>query len=100
MVQLLSRVEVLRTLPPQAFWPAPKIDSALVRLTRDDRLGDLARPFGMFVQKLFSFRRKTLRKALEMAGVEADLAALGMDPALRAEMFTPDQLLRLFTQPR
>ena len=35
MAQLLSRVEVLRTLPPQAFWPAPKIDSALVRMTRD-----------------------------------------------------------------
>ncbi|MGN6726341.1 MAG: rRNA adenine N-6-methyltransferase family protein, partial [Tepidisphaeraceae bacterium] len=24
MVQLLSRVEVLRTLPPQSFWPPPQ----------------------------------------------------------------------------
>ena len=39
MVQMLARVEVLRTLPPQAFWPAPKIDSSLVRLVRQDRLG-------------------------------------------------------------
>src|SRR5207248_5469205 len=37
MVQMLARVEVLRTLPPQAFWPQPKIDSALVRLRRHDR---------------------------------------------------------------
>src|SRR5688572_17080593 len=29
--RLLSRVETLRKLPPGAFWPAPKIDSALVR---------------------------------------------------------------------
>jgi 16S rRNA (adenine1518-N6/adenine1519-N6)-dimethyltransferase len=96
MVQLLSKVEVLRTLPPQAFWPPPKIDSSLVRLTRNDRLGDLARPFGVFVQKLFSFRRKTLRKALDMAGVDVDLATLGFDGSLRAEMFTPEQLLTLY----
>src|SRR5436189_239866 len=34
MAQLLGRVEILRTLPPQVFWPAPKIESALVRITR------------------------------------------------------------------
>ncbi|MCS7033753.1 MAG: 16S rRNA (adenine(1518)-N(6)/adenine(1519)-N(6))-dimethyltransferase RsmA, partial [Phycisphaerae bacterium] len=34
MAQLLGKVEVLRTLPPQAFWPAPKVESALVRITR------------------------------------------------------------------
>ena len=95
IVQLLSRVEVLRTLPPQAFWPAPKIHSSLVRLTRDDRLGDDARPFAEFVHKLFSFRRKTLRKALEMSGETRSLPA-DVDGTLRAEMFTPAQLLALF----
>ena len=42
-VQLLATVEVPRTLPPQAFWPAPMVESALVRLRRDDRLGGRAR---------------------------------------------------------
>jgi 16S rRNA (adenine1518-N6/adenine1519-N6)-dimethyltransferase len=98
MVQVMARVEVLRNLPPQAFWPAPKIDSSLVRLTRDDRLGDLARPFGQFVHALFSFRRKTLRRALSQAGHDADaaLAATGLDGQLRPETFTPEQLLNLF----
>jgi len=98
MVQLLARVEVLRTLPPQAFWPAPKIESSLVRLVRDDRLGALARPFGQFVHALFSFRRKTLRRALAQAGHDADtmLAATGFDGTLRPEVFTPEQLLQLF----
>ena len=97
-VQLLSRVEVLRTLPPQAFWPVPKIDSALVRLTRDDRLGERARPFSRFVQKVFSFRRKTLRKALSQAGFNAEgaLAATGLDGQQRPEMLSPEQLLGLF----
>lgn len=96
MVQLLSRVEVLRTLPPGAFWPPPKIDSALVRLTRDDRLGERARAFGLFVQKVFSFRRKTLRKAVDMAGLVVPFDELGLDPSRRAEAFTPEQLLTMF----
>jgi 16S rRNA (adenine1518-N6/adenine1519-N6)-dimethyltransferase len=97
MAQMLARVEVLRTLPPQAFWPAPKIESALVRLTRDDRLGTRAPAFSRFVQKLFSFRRKTLRKALAQAGYDADaaLAQTGLDGQARPEVLDPGQLLQL-----
>jgi 16S rRNA (adenine1518-N6/adenine1519-N6)-dimethyltransferase len=97
--QLLSRVEVLRTLPPQAFWPPPKIESALVRMTRDDRLGPGARDFSRFVQLLFSFRRKTLRRALAQAGyedAERVLVARQIDPQHRPEVLTPEQLLALF----
>jgi 16S rRNA (adenine1518-N6/adenine1519-N6)-dimethyltransferase len=98
VVQLMARVEVLRTLPPQAFWPAPKVDSSLVRLTRDDRLGDRARAVGQFVHSIFSFRRKTLRRALAQAGYDADaaVAATGFDGGLRPEAFTPEQLLQLY----
>jgi 16S rRNA (adenine1518-N6/adenine1519-N6)-dimethyltransferase len=98
VVQLMAKVEVLRTLPPQAFWPAPKVDSSLVRLTREDRLGERARAVGQFVHSVFSFRRKTLRRALAQAGYDADaaLAATSFDGGLRPEAFTPEQLLRLF----
>src|SRR5262249_14714792 len=58
IAQMLARVEVLRTLPPQVFWPAPKVDSALVRMTSDDRLGADARAFSRFVHAVFSSRRK------------------------------------------
>ena len=98
VTQMLADVELLRTLPPQAFWPAPSIDSALVRLTRRDRLADRARPFGQFVQTVFSFRRKTLRRALAQAGLDAEklLSATGIDPQVRPEVLTPEQVLRLF----
>lgn len=98
MAQLLARVEVLRALPPQAFWPQPKIDSALVRLTRADRLGERAGAVGRFVHGVFSFRRKTLRKALSMAGHDAGavLSALGVDGTIRPEELTPEQFLRAF----
>ncbi|HEY8666830.1 MAG TPA: 16S rRNA (adenine(1518)-N(6)/adenine(1519)-N(6))-dimethyltransferase RsmA [Tepidisphaeraceae bacterium] len=97
MAQSLARVEFLRTLPPQAFWPAPKIDSALVRLTRDDRLGEVAGDFGRFVQTLFSFRRKTLRKALLQAGHDPGvLALLSLDGKQRPEELTAEQFLNLY----
>lgn len=93
MAQLLSRVEMLRTLPPQAFWPAPKIDSALIRMHRADRLGAGVRSFETFLHKVFSFRRKTLRKAISQAGYDstAVLAGTGFDGQLRPEVFSPEQ---------
>ena len=102
MAQLLGRVGVLRTLPPQAFWPAPTVQSSLVRTTRDDRLGQEARPFSTFVHALFSFRRKTLRKALAEAGYHAEevLGTTGFDAARRPETFSPEELLVMYRATR
>lgn len=98
MAQMLGHVEVLRTLPPQAFWPAPKIDSALVRITRADRLGERVRPFGEFMHKVFSFRRKTLRKALAQGRFDPEkiLGSTGIDGQQRPETLTPGDFLRMF----
>lgn len=97
MAQMLAEVEILRTLPPQAFWPPPSIDSALVRMVRHDRLGQQAASFSSVVHTLFSYRRKTLRRALIHGGYDAEaaLAATGMDGALRPEAFGPEDLLSL-----
>ena len=96
--QLLSTVKILRTLPPQAFWPMPKIDSALVCMNRDDQLGDRAAAFGLFLRSLFSARRKTMRKAMSMAGFAAEeiLAPLNLDSQKRPEEFSPPQWLAMF----
>lgn len=98
--QLLSRVEVLRTLPPQAFWPPPKIDSALVRLTREDRMGGEGRGFGAFAQKLFASRRKMMRKALQgmVEEPEGVLGNLGIDPTVRCEELGPEVLWGVYLE--
>jgi 16S rRNA (adenine1518-N6/adenine1519-N6)-dimethyltransferase len=98
MVQMLGEVEVLRTLPPQAFWPAPKIDSSLVRIRRRDQIGERAGDFSRFVQSLFQARRKTLRKALNQAGHPADvwISALQLNPQARPETLDPQTLWRMF----
>ena len=98
MVQMLAQVELLRTLPPQAFWPAPKIESALVRMRRDDRLGATAPAFGRFVHQVFSARRKTLRKSLAQAEIDPGiLDRLGIDPQLRPENLSPQQFQQIFS---
>jgi 16S rRNA (adenine1518-N6/adenine1519-N6)-dimethyltransferase len=101
IAQMLAEVEILRTLPPQAFWPSPNVESALVRLRRRDRLGWRASNFGRFVHGLFSARRKTLRKAMAQAGHVADdavLAKLNVDPQARVETLSPPTIFELFEQ--
>jgi 16S rRNA (adenine1518-N6/adenine1519-N6)-dimethyltransferase len=102
MTQLLSGVEVLRTLPPQAFWPMPKIESALVRLVRDDRLGGSAVEFNAFVRGIFSARRKMIRKSLDTEGVDAEalFLATGINPQSRPEEIPPQTFLDLFNLTR
>lgn len=98
MAQMLAKVEILRTLGPQIFWPAPRIDSALVRMRRDDRLGTDARSFSRFVHSIFSYRRKTLRKALTQAGFDAQwvLSVTQFDGTRRPEEIDPAQLKQMY----
>jgi 16S rRNA (adenine1518-N6/adenine1519-N6)-dimethyltransferase len=97
MTQMLGTVEVMRVLPPSAFFPPPKIDSALVRIRRADKLGKDAREFSRFVQSVFSSRRKTMRKALTLAGHDASmLAKAAIDEQIRPEGLTPADFWRLY----
>jgi 16S rRNA (adenine1518-N6/adenine1519-N6)-dimethyltransferase len=98
MLQAYCMVTPLFTVPPGAFRPAPKVDSAVVRLVprAADAIGirDRAR-FAAIVRAAFGQRRKTLRNAL--AGtVEADaIVAAGLDPGARAEQLSVADFARL-----
>jgi len=98
MAQMLSRVEILRTIPPQVFWPMPKIESALVRMVAEDRLRDDSEPFGRFVHQLFSARRKMVRKPLSSMVEDADalLNMLNVDGNVRPEELSPEDLWRIY----
>jgi 16S rRNA (adenine1518-N6/adenine1519-N6)-dimethyltransferase len=63
--QLLARAEYLFTVPPGAFHPPPKVDSAVIRLTPRENPGDLEIDrFLRFVSTCFRHKRKTLRNNL------------------------------------
>lgn len=101
VVQSLADVEILRKIPPTAFWPQPAVDSALVRLRRREAaetIRERERDFGRFVSALFSMRRKTLRRALSsiLAEPALPLAAAGLTGEQRPEQISPEQMRRLF----
>jgi 16S rRNA (adenine1518-N6/adenine1519-N6)-dimethyltransferase len=84
------------------FWPAPNVDSGLVRLTRREPPGDddLRRRTFAVVDAAFGMRRKTLRGSLApLAGgtarSEAVLRAAGVDPGLRGEALDLDAFVRI-----
>ncbi len=93
LLQREAEVEVARRVPPGAFWPPPRVESAVVcarfRPAVEPVL-DEAR-FRRLVKAGFGQRRKTLRNALEAARVApperlaAALASAGVDPGRRGE---------------
>jgi 16S rRNA (adenine1518-N6/adenine1519-N6)-dimethyltransferase len=101
MCQYHCAVTPLFTVPPQAFRPAPRVHSALVRLVPHAhppvRVRDPAR-FERLVAQAFSMRRKTLRNSLRALLDAEQIAAAGVDPGLRAEALTLEQFAALSTQ--
>ncbi len=91
MVQFHCAAHKLFTVGPGAFRPAPKVDSALVRLLPHAlppvEVPDVAQ-FAALVTQAFSQRRKTLRNALRGAVNEVQFAACGIDPSARAEQLS------------
>ncbi len=94
--QFLADVECLFTVPPAAFHPAPKVDSAVVRLTpRRERPAVDPAAFLRFVSGAFQHKRKTLRNNLLEQYDRAVLDALP-EGKLRAEQMSIDALLELY----
>ncbi len=103
ITQALCRGERIAKAPPQAFWPAPNVASAMVRL---DPLPagecSVANPdeFARFVRGFFLHRRKTLghlaRDHAKAGFILSALAALGIDPISRPETLGVSQWIDLF----
>lgn len=101
MLQYRFMVERLFIVPPGAFRPAPKVDSAIVRLIPYATLPYPAKDealFGRVVTAAFSQRRKTLRNTLRDFLTPDDWAATGIDPGLRAENLGVEQFVILAEQ--
>jgi 16S rRNA (adenine1518-N6/adenine1519-N6)-dimethyltransferase len=98
MTQYYCKVEPLFLVPPGAFNPAPKVDSAIVRLTPHAVLPHPAiseRMLQDVLRTAFSMRRKTLRNNLRTL-LDADaLTALEIDPGLRPERLTLAEFVRI-----
>jgi 16S rRNA (adenine1518-N6/adenine1519-N6)-dimethyltransferase len=91
MAQYYCTVEQLFIVPPEAFVPRPKVDSAIVRLTPHEALPHTADdPALLFelVKLAFGQRRKTLRNNFKGRVSPDTLEALGIDPIRRPQTLT------------
>lgn len=97
LTQLYCDVQLALRVPPAAFHPPPKVDSAVIRLgvLRSPRV-EVAdeRRFHVVVRAAFAQRRKTLANALaaglgrSAGALRATAEAAGIDPSRRAETLT------------
>jgi 16S rRNA (adenine1518-N6/adenine1519-N6)-dimethyltransferase len=98
MLQYRFDMEMLIDVPAESFDPAPKVESAVVRLiplnppphqARDETL------FAEVVSRAFSQRRKTLRNTLKGLVSAEQLAALGINAGARAQELSVADFVRI-----
>jgi 16S rRNA (adenine1518-N6/adenine1519-N6)-dimethyltransferase len=105
-MQALCDIQIVRILPPQVFWPKPKVHSAIVHIVpspeKRERIPDLTF-FHDFVRSLFLHRRKFLRGVLivmlkdrvEKPIIDELLAAFQFPEDVRAEQLDVETILAL-----
>lgn len=98
MLQYRFAMTMLLRVPPGAFTPPPKVDSAVVRMrplgperlrARDEAL------FARVVAAAFAQRRKTLRNSVRAAIDESVLRDAAIDPQRRGETLSVEEFVRL-----
>ncbi|PWC15668.1 16S rRNA (adenine(1518)-N(6)/adenine(1519)-N(6))-dimethyltransferase [Brenneria roseae subsp. americana] len=98
MAQYYCQIIPVLEVPPTAFKPAPKVDSAVVRLVPHAQVphpvNDI-RVLSRITTEAFNQRRKTLRNSLGNLFTPEQLTELGVDPGCRAENVTVEQYCRL-----
>jgi len=98
MLQYRFDMEKLIDVPPESFEPAPKVDSAVVRLTPHAKLPHPARDEAVFadiVARAFGQRRKTLRNTLKGMVSAERLTQLGIDAGARAQELAVADFVRI-----
>ena len=98
MTQYFCQVMPVLEVPPSAFKPAPKVDSAVVRLIPHQQLSHAVKDLywlNRVTAQAFNQRRKTLRNALSTLLSPENLTALSIDLNARAENLSIADYARL-----
>lgn len=103
ITQAMADMRRICQAPPQAFWPAPKVSTTMLRL--DVREPGRFAPaevlgFARLVRAFFLHRRKTMshnaKRLPDGESLLTGIASIGVDPRSRPEELTVDQWIRLF----
>lgn len=98
LAQVYSEVDLLFKVSRNSFYPKPRVDSRILKLTFTDKLADKIMNeqfFRKFVRAAFSTRRKTLRNSLKSIGINANEYNINFDFTRRAENLSVSEFIEL-----
>jgi len=98
MVQYHCKTEIVLDVPPQSFYPPPKVESNMIRILPHRPYPFRATNeihFAHLVQQAFNQRRKTLRNSLKNMVIDSIWNDVQIDPHLRAENVSVKDFVRL-----
>lgn len=98
MAQYYCDNDYLFSVPPNAFQPKPKVNSAVIRMQPKQQPTMKANDvdhFQKLVKEAFTYRRKTLHNALKKFLDSEFLQTLNIDPALRPQDISVEDYVRI-----
>lgn len=107
IAQYFSRINIVKSLPPDVFWPNPRVESAIVMLQvyKKEELRPISdyRLFQRVVKSIFSMRRKALYNSLMNLDIPLAnrgswitlLERINIDPHIRGEALSVEQIIEL-----
>ena len=99
MLQTYCSTQALFIVPPSAFKPAPKVNSAILRLQPDLKHDKQINNFTLYeklVRQAFSQRRKTLKNTLKSICSAEQIEQSGLSPTQRAEELSITDFVSLY----
>lgn len=98
MAQYYCQADLLFDVPPEAFFPPPKVQSSIIRLLPFAELPFIAGNPALFadvVKHAFGQRRKTLRNSLKSMVDDDVWAKVQIEPSMRAENLSVQQFVAI-----
>ncbi|MBN1766428.1 MAG: ribosomal RNA small subunit methyltransferase A [Sedimentisphaerales bacterium] len=102
LMQATGKLQHLRNLSPECFWPSPKVTSAMIAWHRDEEKCRTIHNkiiLKKFIDLLLGHRRKKISSCLKHAMPQFDFTPLlqkaGVDPNARGETLSPQQFIQL-----
>lgn len=99
IINTWGKPTVIKKVPPQAFWPQPKVTSSIVSIAKSEQPVDIDYvAFGNFVKDMFIHRRKKIIQNLKTHTDEPQqlLESLELSIESRPENISPEKWLAIF----
>lgn len=99
ILNLAFVIQKVAKVDKSAFWPSPRVDSAIIRMSSEERgihAIENIDDFLVFVRSIFQKRRKMLSTILSPQITKSELLQININPDLRPEQLEPGQFVEIY----